>query len=192
MPINTLAPAYVVLNYIGASNIPHKMVFGVLPDNLTLTTPTIKSKDGSSVAINTAMTTLVNVLKALVPSTMTYTDYDLWRKDTPTSDPLWVYNGSLAVVGTGGTGIANSQLVASWRSGAGGVGKTYVMEGSTAINLVLKPTTYGGLASAQALATYLLGNTCIIYARDNGFPIAVPKMFTKTNDALRKKTVLNA
>lgn len=192
MAVNTLAPGFVKLHYIGPQNIQHTMTFGVLNDNFALAIPTIKTKDGSSVPINTAVAALVTILKALVAATVTFQDFDLWSKPTPTDDPVWLYNGSLAVVGTNGTAsVANSQLVASYRSGAGGNGKIYLLEQSYPVNNLYKPAAYGD-ASKLALANYLIGSSCMVYARDNGFPVTVPRMMTKTNDVMRKRFVLNA
>lgn len=191
MALNTLAPGFIVLNYIGASNIPHKMTFGILPADLDASPPTIKQKDNTVISVVTGMNSLINILKVLVAATTTFTDFDVWSKPNPEDDPVWKYNGSLNVVGTGaGSAVANSQLLASYRSGAGGVGKVMVMEGNQAVNQVFKPPSYTNSANS-GLAAYLIGTGSIIYARDNAFPVAVPRMFTKTNDALRKKTVLN-
>lgn len=192
MAVNTLAPGFVKLHYIGAQNIQHTMTFGVLNDNFALAIPTIKTKDGSSVAINTAVSAFVTILKALMAASVTFQDFDLWSKPTPTDDPIWLYNGSLAVVGTNAAAtVANSQLVASYRSGAGGNGKIYLLEQSYAVNNVYKPTAYGD-AAKLALANYLIGTSSMVYARDNGFPVSVPRMMTKTNDVMRKRFVLNA
>lgn len=192
MTVNTLAPGFVKLKYIGSQNFQHVMTFGVLNDNFALATPTIKTKDGTSVAINTAVAAYVTILKALVNASVTFQEFDLWSQPTPDDDPVWIYNASLAVIGTNSTAeVVNSQLVASYRSGGGGNGKVMILEQSYAVNNLYKPSGYGD-AAKLALANYLVGNSSMVYARDNAFPVTVPRMMTKTNDPMRKRFVLNA
>lgn len=192
MARNSLAPGFLRIFYIGPQNIQHVQTIGVKPSSVTPGSATIQSRDNTSYNLAAAWAIMKVPWKGLMAATVTWQQMDLWSQPTPSDDPIFVETLALNEVGTNGTAsIANSQILFSWRALGGGRGKTVFLEASATVNQVLKPPAYGN-AQQLAVVTYLTGPSCIVYARDNSYPGVVPKAFTKTNDAMRKKTVLGA
>jgi hypothetical protein len=192
MTVNSLSPGFIKLYYIGAQNIQHIMTIPVAIADIGVTPATIHQKDLTSVSWVAGITAYVTVLKAEMPTTTTFQYAELWSMPTPTSDPVFVSTVSLSIVGTkSGAAVSNSQIVFSFRSSCGGVGKVYLLEGNEVVNSVFKAPAYGD-AGKLGVVNYLIGSSGIVVARDGCFPVNIPRILTKTNDPMRKKTVLGA
>lgn len=192
MARNSLAPGFLRLFYIGPQNIQHVQTLGVRPSSVVPGSSLMFQRDNAQVSLSALWAIMKIPWKGILSAACTWQQMDFWSQPTPESDPVFVETLVLNEVGTNvAASVANSQVLFSWRSLGGGRGKTLFMEQSNAVNLVLKPVGYGG-APNLAIVTYLTSASCVIYARDNSYPGVVPKGFTKTNDAMRKKTVLGA
>lgn len=147
----------------------------------------LQQRDGNSVVAETAVTALVTALKAVMNTTTTFQYYELWGYPESVNDAVFAEQFDLNIAGTSASAVvAGSQIVFSYRSSLGGNGKLYLMDGTLSPNQLQRPPNFG-TAQNKAIADYLLGSTCVVRARDNGFANAVTKMVTKTNDALRKR-----
>lgn len=146
-----------------------------------------------------AVDAYIGIMKAFFVAGDTILSASLWTLDSPTADPLFVDEYSLAVVGTGTSAVTpNSQLTVSARTNAGGLLRFYFMEGSFSVNTKATPPSYAGLgttatpASAMAaLRTFVIGTDNFIFGRDGGRPISFLRAFGKVNDILRKKFLLD-
>lgn len=192
MTINSLAPGFIKLYYLGPQNIQHVMTIPVAINNVNVTPITIDQRDLTAVSWITGVTAYVNILKAVMASTVTFQFAELWTQPTAADDPVFRETTSLNIVGTYATAsLSNSQVTYSFRTQSGGVGKVVLLEQSDPVNTVYKAPTYGN-AAKLAVVNYLIGTTDIVVGRDGGFPVNIPRILTKTNDPMRKKTVLGA
>lgn len=187
-----LVPSWVKVYYESVHS-PHTMT---IPVNLVaagMPGGTFELYDKSNAQVNwiTAMTAFVNILKACVPTATTFQYMELWSQATLGSAPQYQDTAVLGIAGTGGaTTIQASQVVWSIRSDLGGKAFVYLMDAIYAVNLKHKAPAYGN-AALLAVVNYLIGPTSIFLCRDNGYPVTVTKVITKTNDALRRKYRLN-
>lgn len=187
-----ISPSWVKIYYESVHG-PHTMT---IPVNLVaagIPGGTFELFDKSNAQVNwiTAVTAFITVLKACAPTATTFQYMELWSQPTPASNPQFLDTAVLGIAGTGGaTTIQASQTVWSIRSDMGGKAFVYLMDAIYAVNLKHKAPAYGN-AALLAMVNYLIGNTSIFLCRDNGYPVTVTKVITKTNDALRRKYRLN-
>jgi len=191
MAINSRAPAFVLLKYT-ANNHAHVMSFCISPDTIGVGVNTIvNTKFGSTSALSDSLTEdLIPVLVPFFRGADSFDEAEVYSQPTPDDDPLYCETIPIAMVGTNaGTTTPFGQGVLSLRTAAGGIGKVYLMEGVLGSNIHdPRPFTDPRVTD---LANYLTGPGSIWYARDNSFPILGLTWNTKTNDALRKKYLLN-
>lgn len=82
-----------------------------------------------------------------------------------------------------------SQTVITFRTYNGGIFKLYLMEAVATVNQVISAPFPAG--ATKNLSDHLIGTSSAVCGRDNGFPLAPLRSLGKTNDALRKKLLLN-
>lgn len=187
-----LVPSFVKL-YYESVNAPHVMTIPVslVAGGMPGGTFELFAKDNSQVNWITAITAYVNLLKAMQAPTSTFQYAELYSQPTADDSPQFL---DTAVLGIAGTGVAAvvpaSQIVWSIRSDLGGKGFVYLMDGNLAVNQKLKAPTYNN-ASVLAVVNYLIGSSGVVLCRDNGYPVVVTKVLTKTNDALRRRYRIN-
>lgn len=192
MAKNSLFPAFARITYQGANG-QHVHTIPVRNPAESVTNPglwDILTKDATWTAFEGAMLTYVNLLKSFMPTTVTFIEAELYTMASETADPLFRQIAPLNVAGTATTSAAYSmsQTVLSYRSHLGGIGKLMLMESTATPNFrqawrANAPTTFNNLRQ------YLLGDDCVIIARDGGYPIATTYVTTKTNDVLRRDTL---
>lgn len=188
---NSLAPGFIKLFYQSNGN-QHIDTIPIQPSGTPTpgSMPNITDNGLNIVTALAGVTAYVNAVKGFLNTASAYTGWEFYSQAVG-SDPVFIYGGDLNIPGTSATAIVvDSEIVASYRSGNGGTGKLYIMEGTQAVNQRVAGRT-GAAAPIGGLYTYLLGATNIRICRDGGRPISGLWYTTKTNDALRKKRLLD-
>lgn len=190
MTINSLYPGFVKVHYTSNAH-PHVAVLPVKPFLSFDGNWFVETKSGGvGQNLGTALATWCTRFKALLHTSSTIVDAELWTIASIGADPIFAHTYSLAVVGTSGT-VANpySQLVFTWRTSLGGLLRTYLMEGVTPDDTIYYPPSTGAIADIIDLFT---GDNAWICGRDGGFGVGLIRAIAKENDALRKKYLLSA
>jgi hypothetical protein len=191
MTVNSLAPGFVKL-FIQDALFIHDHTIGV---NLVAggagDASTVTLKNLSTTLWTTAVDAYVALVRPLQSATATIQYAELWSKADADADPVFesLHLIGLACTGAAG-GLGYNQGTWSYRTQGGGNGKVVLFNSIIPLNSVARPPTYGG-AAALALASYIISATSMIYGRDNTYPVAVPKVLGKTNDALRKRGLVD-
>lgn len=134
----------------------------------------------------------VAVLRPLIHSSSQIVRAELWTMASPTADPVFVAVYDVELAGTSAAApVANSQAVFTFRTDVGGILRTYIMEGSLAVNQEHFPPGWGG-ATLAAFANYIMSANSWLKGRDGGKPFAGVRFLSKTNDTLRKKYILDS
>lgn len=189
----SLVPGFLKIRYsVGTRT--HALTVPVLPVSVYspgFLTPELEDKTGNPVALTDAVNAICNALKGAFGDTCSFIESEFWQQETITSDPTWIQGGIINGISGTQTNPATSMLqaVLTFRSSMGGIGKVYLMETPHDPNLRFSGSAVAS-SDFSALRTYLLGDTCVWRARDNGFPVTVIRVTTKTNDALRKRYLL--
>lgn len=192
MAQNSLYPGFVKLKYSSNTH-THFQVLPVLydanPDPGD--EPVFLTRNNTPVGMDTAVAAYIALIDNLFPAESSFIIAENWFYPTPESDPVFTYVMELGDTGASGTGVfANGQLVVSFRTFAGGILKLYFME--TVTGLATKDDFPFANSAVDALADYLCSAaTGWIVGRDGSHPISGLRALSKTNDALRKKFVLN-
>lgn len=197
--LNSLYPGFVRIEYVAGGH-PHTQTLPVKPFQVVgggwgLEKPIAPAQYASW---SDGITAWVTIVRTLFHTSTNFVTASLWTLAAPESDPQFRDEVSLGIAGmSSSTTSANSQLSVGFRTDAGGILKLMFMESAVTVNQVGVPAAYTGLAapgaaSMVAIAAFLKGNENCFYGRDGGRPIASLRAFTKTNDALRKKFVLDA
>lgn len=187
MAVNDLSPGFVKL-HLQAPLFEHILTVPVNPiyDSGTGTWTLVEKGGGTNPLWSTALNAYVTVIKALLPTVDTLTYAELYTKAVGAA-PIFKDTFSYNVAGTSGsTASTATQETLSYRDGSGGRGKLVLLDGTDAPNQKFIGPSYGN-AAKLAWVTYVVGNTSVIYSRNNDYPINVPKILTKTNDVLRRK-----
>lgn len=186
--VDGLAPSFVKIYYESihgphTQTVPVNLVSGGMPGG----TFELYAKDNSQINWVTGITALVNAMKANFHSSVVFQYAELYSKGGTAVAPVFLDTTVLSIAGTHATASnAAGQMVFSIRSDLGGKGFLYLMDHSGGLNQKLKAPAYGG-ATILAVVTYLLSASNIVLCRDNGYPVVVTKVLTKTNDALRRR-----
>lgn len=191
MAQNSRSPGYVVIHYTSNGH-SHDFTFCIKPDVIEQgSATTVYTKFGTTTGLSDALTEdFVPLLADLFPATATFHEAEVFSQPTPEDEPLFIEVIPLAIVGTSGSAtVALGQFVMTLRTEAGGVAKLYLMESVMAVN-VKDPAPFSN-GDVAALGAYLVSAASVFYCRDESYPILALNTTTKTNDALRKKYVLN-
>lgn len=186
MAVHSLSPGFIELQYT-YSNLLHKMRIPVTPATgwATGVQPDLVRKNGTNVAMNTAIDELIALLRPLFQNTTEFTKAEAWFYPTGAADPIWVWTYAIGLLGSNvGTNVVSSQMVVSFRSLVGGLAKIYLMEGVFTPNV--RNSYPFGAGNLTNLTNYMIGGTSFWYARDNGALIVPIWSSSKTNDKLRK------
>lgn len=193
MAVNDLAPGFIKVFYTSGS-LSHEHIFPIKFDGTPSPgiEPNLQSVSGGVIAAGSGVSGLITVLKAQMPSTATYTGWEVYSKSVG-ADPTFIFGDDLSIVGTSATAVLlNSMTTASFRTSAGGVMKIVQVDvGITAVN-TRTALRVGTAGYPGALATYILGSSAIVYGRDGGRAVSGIYFTTKTNDAIRKKRLLDS
>lgn len=191
MPTNDLAPGFIKLFYTSNGN-QHIDTIPILFDGVPTIglEPLLLNASGTSVTTTVGLTAYITAIKIMLHTTSSYTGFEVYSKAVG-GEPIFIWGNDLSIAGTSATAtVVDSQAVISFRSSQGGVAKIYIMEHTQAVNQRVAART-GAAAPVGTLVTFLLGTTNIRISRDGGRLISGIYYTTKTNDALRKKRLLD-
>lgn len=195
MTVNSLYPYFARLKYSANAHthwmtIPLGAETGGIPAGESADNYTFFAKNGTELDFAACMDDFVALLAPFFKTTDSFILAELWGMATPESDPIFYTAYELGVAGTSANpNVANSQAVMTFRTAAGGILKLYLMEGVNGANG--KDDYPFAAAANQNLGAYMIGGTNIIRGRDGAFPISPLRYVSKTNDALRKKYLLD-
>lgn len=130
------------------------------------------TKSGGTVNLVTAVTALVDLIKPQFEAAATFNSFILWKFVSGTNQKSFIGSATLGISGTSGnSGVVAHYSMFTFRSSNGGIAKLVMLEDSQSGN---SKTTYANMGSVrQAIADYCIGPGSWIYARDNGYPVAV-------------------
>lgn len=168
------------------------MVFGINPVDFDVDNDvTVLNKFGTETSLNDWLSNVfAPVWEPFYRASDSLVEAEIWSKPTPESDPLFIKVLDIADVGSSASTIVPySQGVLTLRTEAGGITKVYLMETVFAVN-THDPRPFAD-TRVSALSAALTASASVWYGRDNSYPIIGLNWNTKTNDALRKKYLLN-
>lgn len=192
MANNSLAPGFVRLKYTANAH-QHVMTFGINLVNADNPEEVLViNKFGQETDLNSwLLGDFADALKVFYGTTDSLDEAEVWAKPTPESDPVFKALIPMAIVGTAASPAATIAIqgVLTLRAAAGGIGKVYLMEPRALVNIHdPRPFTDNRVSGLGAILTT---SASCWYARDNSYPVLALTWNTKTNDALRKKFILN-
>lgn len=191
MTSNSISPAYVQLNYTSNGH-PHKALYPCSYDGSVSPglEPDVTRRVGAAEPVSAAVAALVALLKPFMDTTATFDNFYAYSKPTPTSAPVLIWTGALAVAGTSGTAVVPAEeIMFTFKTPAPGGLKLYLMEATFALNYRAPlPTT--GASPQAALNNYICGPNDWIIGRNGNFPLIGLNITTKMNDHLRRKYIL--
>lgn len=190
MAANSLYPGFTKIIY-GTGSSPHTMILPMTPDGgINIGFDPMVTTRTTSVLWSTYVATFINLLKPFFQSVTDFSVAEYWRMEEIDSDPQFVYGINPAISGTNaGTNTSMSQTVITFRTYNGGIYKLYLMEAVATVNQVVTAPFPAGIT--KTLTDHMIGTQCAIMGRDGGFLLAPLRSIGKTNDALRKKILLN-
>jgi hypothetical protein len=191
MARNSLYPGFVKVYYQSAGH-PHVMTLPCKPFLGIDGRWWLEQKQGGAGdSFENLVTPFVTALKPSLHTASSILSAELYSMATPTSEPQWRESVSINTAGTNATAATPyAQQTITFRSANGGIFRLVIMEGGgITVNGEAFPPFAGNTGT---IATYLMGNSSWICARDGGWLIAGVRSLTKTNDALRKKYLLDA
>jgi hypothetical protein len=190
---NSLYPGFVRIHYESNGH-PHKMVIPVTPVSGTGGTDDFGLElKGGGTATDWALAVsnfVEGQLDLFLHTSDTFGSAELWTMSSPTADPINVSVTDLSNTGAStGAVLALGMMNMTWRTQAGGIYRLVVMEpAGLALNDEQFPPYTAQLLDMD---TFLRGTTSFVHGRDGGFLSAPIRYLTKTNDALRKKYLLD-
>lgn len=193
MTIHSLGPWYLKLLY-HANGHEHVMTlpFVEYEEVLIGEPPLLMCNDGTAQDADVAVEELVTILGAYFKTTDEFYSWEMYKKPTPSSPPVWVTAGEIND-GEGTSSVANvvaSQLAITFRTKDGNHFRLQLMEGIIAPNLVFTPAEWGGGAAGADIVAYLTGDAGWVRGRDNAKLIAGIRGTTKINDVLRRRYII--
>lgn len=190
---NDLTPAYIKLRY-GQGTHQHVQTIGTKPFG-TLTPgedSALLSHGGLSIPFSTAIAAYVAVIAPLFNTGVQFGIAELWSK--PTVDAVPEFITAVNVNDTGDSDVATvvaSEQVMSWRTSHRGGFKLYFMEGIRGVN-AKDYAPYTGDPVLIAINSYIIGDDCVFYARNNDKPLVPIAWTSKINDVLRDKYLIGS
>jgi len=190
MPRKSLAPAFVVVNYTAIVNsitLPHQMI---IPVNVAVwagDSTNIIQKGGGNQLWSTAVGTFLATIVPMYHTSSVFSNYELWRQDSASSDPVLISIFTPAgLVGTsGGIAVLGGGTCYAFRSTEDSAYRLILIESNQGYNQRL---AYASLSATQkAPVDYLLGSTSLLYARSNAYLATFGILTSKCYDKVRKK-----
>jgi len=112
--------------------------------------------------------------------------FELWKYPVAGFDAQYIATANVTVVGLSAVATSPAhQMTLTFRSAAGGVMRLQFME--TVYVLNNKNTFPTGITVIDALATYTIGSTSVIQARDDSRPVASLRASFGQNEKLFRK-----
>lgn len=187
MPKASLAPGFIKIQQTTiVSTVPmdHYQTLGIYSPTWSGATSTIQRRNAANVLWTTALGELITLMRPLFSTATTFIGAELWRQDTPTSDPSFVATTLLGLAGTTGTVQNATQALFEFKGTDDSSLRFTLIESNIAANL-RHPYT-GMTANEKALVDYLVGTTNWVITRGNSFPDHVGFKTSKVNDKIRK------
>lgn len=192
---NSLYPASVRINYTSA--------FGAH----CMTLPTVPILDGPAggagnqfqlrgsqlpVECSGAIDDLVQILKTLAGTDITFTDWTIFKYETPTSRGVPLESGALSVTGTGGIASWRKavQQTFTWRTDEFGLFKMVFLDfpSGNVFDRVVNPASD---ARILTLHNYVIAPETWLAGRDGGKPQTFLQVATTLNEKLRRSYRMN-
>lgn len=193
MATNSLYPSFIKLFYNSAGHphvqtLPVKAFSSLSPSGWGLEKPISPAQYADW---EDGVDAYVTVLKTWFPAASAVNSAELWTMADPTADPIYRATMYIGVAGTNATAaLLYAQNTMTFRTDAGGIYKSVVLEMSaTSVNTEVYPP-FSGIQ--LAMSNFLTGVDSFVFGRDGGRIIAPIRSLAKTNDALRKKYLLDA
>jgi hypothetical protein len=187
MASTSLAPGFVRLTYDGVL-FPHHMTIPVNFDGTPTpgSEPDIVLKGLSTVNVEAALDAFLDVLTPQFAAGTNFGNAEAHAVDETTGDDTFLWTWNAARVGSGGgSNIATTQAVYSFKSSVGSAIKIYLMEGNSPANVkILPPFAPGAIAD---ISDYVVSLGSMVYGRGNAYALAPVSFITKYNDKLRKQ-----
>lgn len=187
MASNSLYPGFIRLVYTGNAHL-HIQTIPIISIDPSGGSYNIGLRGGTQDLWTDAIVDYITVAKPFLAAADDFVSASLWEVPTIGADPIFLEETMLGIAGTGGTAVANSQTVITFRTNQGGLYRWYLMEGSNAVDVIVNPPFAGAAATFVA---YMVGATSLVAGRDGGLLTSAVRYVTKINDALRKKYFLN-
>lgn len=186
MASNCLAPAFAQISYT-ANGHPHVMRLGVINTNADVTE--VNDKSGTSIDADTALTSLIDLIKGLYHTSDEFTRVDWFTQADCESAPVWKrtydFGGGLAGESSAAD-VAWGQAVLTFKTSNGGRFKLQLMESIILPNQKVALDAVGA-GTVTDIKEALLDDTDFVVGYDNGYPAAALNYVTKINDSLRRK-----
>jgi len=195
MVVNSLFPYFSKIKYTANGHthwmvVPLGLESGGIPPGSSSDNYTFIANNGSEPDFETSMIGFVTMLLPFFKTTDSFILAELWGMATVDSDPVFYTAAILGLSGSSASAnVPNSQAVMTLRTHLGGIIKITMMEGINAVNS--RDDYPFAAVSNQNLGGYLISGPNIIRGRDGGKIISPLRYITKTNDALRKKYLLD-
>jgi hypothetical protein len=187
MTVFTLYPGFVKIYYSSAFS-EHTQV---LPVDPTFSDPDwVLDRPGSSTSQEwgAAVDAWIALLVPVYNADVTFNYAELWTIASEGADPVFKAAHQIDEAGTaGGATVKASMATVSFRTEGGHNGKIVLVDQTRPVNDKLLSPAFGNVTAYQNIAAFLVGDNDFIKGRDGFFPVSVPRILTKTNDALRKK-----
>jgi len=146
----------------------------------------LDTRGGVAVALNTAVSAWVDLVRAKMPTAIAFSSYNFYRYTVGTTTKVWVAGATIGLNGTGGgTPKVAQQSTYTFRSSQGGRMKLILL--NTAGTFTAQNAYSGMTPSAQAIVDFMLSNDAWMIARDNGYPVLFLREHETENEALYKK-----
>lgn len=134
----------------------------------------MRNKGSGGIPLSQAADDIWTVLAAFFNGTTLASTYSLWKMNTDNDDRLFISGGILS--SPDGSNISSpnrpaSEAIWTFRTGAGNVMKTNLLEGVWPENSQI-PMASDTTPGVLALRTYMLSADCIVTARDRSFAVA--------------------
>lgn len=146
----------------------------------------LDKRDAGTIALDTALTNWITLVKPFYHTGVTFDDYTFWQYAPGTFDRTFITTASLGIAGTNALAVNLSfQNIMTMRTLEGGLMKLSFMETSATDIQRLSYAASG--AVVKAIFDFVIGSTNWILARDTSFPIATIASMGGGNEALFKK-----
>jgi hypothetical protein len=190
MTVFSLSPSFVKMTYTYST----RLHVATLPCRIVGTPepgvePELYYNDDTSDPFSDVVDYYADAIAPFINTGESIAGASVWSQPTPEDDPVWIYETTLGVAGTNASAVTpHMQRLFTWRTSLGHLMKTVLMDVPGTVNVRGVPP-YSGINAT--FATFFLSGANFVIGRDGGKPVAAIKYYTKTNDALRRKYIVD-
>lgn len=148
---------------------------------------TLETIDLVGLNLDTAVNEWVDLIKAHLNTSTSYSDYTLWKYTPLTTERIFITSASLSQIGTDATAYRPAgQLTFSFRTQEGNTMRVVILESTNNTDAQLP---IGSLAPGKSkdIADYVLSSDRWILARDTSYPIAGINWSPTENERIYKR-----